>query len=205
MRGKQVKARLGALAAAVLLGPVLVAGAAFAADADGCSGQATSYDTVGIPIDTAAAPGDGGTRDDPLDILWDGTVEWSGSTDEVLQNGSYRVSVAPTGGGVLLEAIVGGVTQRLPGFSGDVENSDGKQSADGTVVPADVVPVALMTGTYAVDWTVTGEAGSCTGSGYVRITDNPMSSVTWWVALTMILLGFTGLLLARPTARPGKG
>jgi hypothetical protein len=38
----------------------------------------------------------------------------------------------------------------------------------------------------------------------VTITDNPMRSVTWWVALTLILLGFTGLLLARPTARPGK-
>jgi hypothetical protein len=174
-----------------------------AADARGCQGQATAYDTDGMPIDTAAAPGAGGTEDDPLDMMWDGTVEWSGSTEAVLQNGSYEVSFAPQGAGVVFSAFVKLVPRSA--ISGEVANDDGRTSAEGTVTPGDVVPVTLTTGTYRVEWSVTGQAGSCTGSGYVTITDNPMSSVTWWVALTLILLGFTGLLLARPTTVPGKG
>lgn len=190
-------------AGVVLAASAALAPSAWAADASGCQGQATSYDTDGIPIDTAEAPGAGGTEDDPLDMLWDGTIEWSGSTDEVLQNGSYKVTVSPQGGGVVFQSLVKLASGTA--FSGDVSNEDGKTASDGTVVPSDVAPVALTTGTYKVEWTVTGEAGSCVGSGFVTITDNPMSSVTWWVALTLILLGFTGLLLARPTMRPGKG
>lgn len=190
-------------AGVVMAASVALAPAAWAADASGCQGQATSYDTDGIPIDTAQAPGEGATEDDPLDMLWDGAVEWFGSTDEVLANGSYKVTVAPQGGGALFQGLVKLVSGTA--ISGDVGNEDGKTAMEGTVVPSDLVPVALTTGTYKVEWTVTGEAGSCVGSGFVTITDNPMSSVTWWVALTLILLGFTGLLLARPTMRPGKG
>jgi hypothetical protein len=183
----------------------MLGGAAQAADASGCQGEATAYDTDGIPIDQAAAPGAGGTRDDPLDVLWDGTIEWAGSTDAVLQDGSYSVAVAPTGGGVLLEGLVGAVVSAIPGFSGEIANDDGKQSAEGTVVPGDVIGVPLSTGTYSVEWTVTAAAGSCTGLGFITITDNPMSSVTWWVALTLILLGIIGFFVARPTAVPAKG
>jgi hypothetical protein len=111
------------LVGALMVGLVAVVGVAHAADAEGCQGQATSYDTDGIPIDTASAPGDGGTRDDPLDVLWAGTIEWSGSTEQVLQDGSHSISVAPTGGGVLLESLVGAITGVLPGFSGTLTAS----------------------------------------------------------------------------------
>jgi hypothetical protein len=196
--------RSGRLVAAAIATTFLMVPVALAADATGCSGEATSFDTAGIPIDTAAAPGEGGTREDPLDILWAGTIEWSGSTDEVLQDGSYKVAVAPVRGGVLVEAIVGGITSRLPGFSGDVDNASGKQEASGTVSPADVTGRAtFLTGTYAVDWTVTGQAGQCTGSGYVKITDNPRGSVVWWVALTLIVLGILGFASALPRTRKG--
>lgn len=196
--------RAGLLAAVAVAATCAFAPAAVAADATGCQGEATSFDTVGIPIDQAAAPGEGGTRDDPLDVLWAGSIEWSGSTDAVLQNGTYEVGVAPTDAGILVETAVGWLTQQLPGFSGEVRNESGKTSASGTVSPAEVVGRPLLTGTYAVDWTVTGEAGSCTGSGFVTITDNPRSSITWWVALTLIVLGIIGLGGALPRARPGK-
>jgi hypothetical protein len=186
--------------------PALAVSAANAADADGCRCEATSFDAAGIPMDNAAAPGAGGTREDPLDVLWVGTIEWSGSTDEVLQNGTYKVGVAPTRGGLLVETFVAGVTSRLPGFSGDVKNADGKQTADGVVSPAELTGVSkFMTGMYAVDWTVTGEAGSCTGSGFVKITDNPRGSTAWWAALVLILLGLFGIIGAVPKAQPAKG
>ena len=186
--------------------PTLAVSAVNAADAKGCQGEATSFDAVGIPMDNAAAPGAGGTREDPLDVLWVGTIEWSGSTDEVLQNGTYKVGVAPTRGGILIETFVGGVTSRLPGFSGDVKNADGKQTAEGVVSPSELTGMSkFMTGMYAVDWTVTGEAGSCTGSGFVKITDNPRGSTAWWVALAFILLGLFGIIGAIPKAKPVKG
>jgi hypothetical protein len=186
--------------------PTLAVSAVNAADAKGCQGEATSFDAVGIPMDNAAAPGAGGTREDPLDVLWVGTIEWSGSTAEVLQNGTYKVGVAPTRGGILIETLVGGVTSRLPGFSGDVKNADGKQTAEGVVSPSELTGMSkFMTGMYAVDWTVTGEAGSCTGSGFVKITDNPRGSTAWWVALAFILLGLFGIIGAIPKAKPVKG
>ena len=110
-------------------------------------------------------------------MLWGGTIEWSGSTDEVLQNGRYDVTVEPQRAGALFQGLMKLASGAA--LSGDVDNDDGKTAADGTVVPSDLVPVALTTGTYKVEWTVTGEAGSCVGSGFVTITDNPMSSVTW--------------------------
>lgn len=192
-----------ALALSVLMVPTLQATAAHAADASGCSGQATSYDDKGVPIDAAAAPGEGGTAQDPLDLLWAGTLEWSGTTDEVLQNGEYGVTVAPKSAGKVVEFLVSMASDLA--FSGEVTNDGGKQTAEGTVVPADLTAgVPLLTGTYQVTWKVTGEAGACTGTGYIKVIDKPWKSVTWWVALILILLGFTGLLLARPTVRPGK-
>ena len=186
--------------------PTVAVSTAHAADATGCQGEATSFDAVGIPMDNAAAPGEGGTREDPLDVLWVGTIEWSGSTDEVLQNGTYNVGVAPTRGGILVEAAFGELTSRLPGFSGDVKNEDGKKTAEGVVSPAELTGMSkFVTGTYAVDWTVTGEAGSCTGSGFVKITDNPRGSTAWWVALVLILLGLFGIIGAVPKAKPVKG
>jgi hypothetical protein len=191
----------GAGAQCVML-PALSVSTAHAADATGCQGEATSFDAAGIPMDNAAAPGEGGTREDPLDVLWVGTIEWSGSTDEVLQNGTYKVGVAPTRGGILVETFVGGVTSRLPGFSGDVKNQDGKKKAEGVVSPAELTGMgSFVTGTYAVDWTVTGEAGS----GFVKITDNPRGSTAWWVALVLILLGLVGIIGAIPKVKPAKG
>ena len=50
---------------------------------------------------------------------------------------------------------------------------------------------------------VDNEDGETAKSGTVVPSD--LVPVPWWVALALILLGFTGLLLARPTMRPGKG
>jgi hypothetical protein len=193
------------LAAVIALGSgSLGLTAATAADATGCSGQATSFDDAGVPIDTAQAPGTGATQADPLDLLWAGTIEWSGQTDEAIQDGSYRVTITPQRGGALFGWAVSQVSGRA--LSGPVDNEDAKTEASGTVVPSDVSGLRRMvTGTYKVEWTVSGAAASCTGAGFIKVVDDPTGSVTWWVALILILFGFTGLLLARPVARPTKG
>lgn len=189
-----------ALVAGAAVGPGMMP--AHAADANGCSGQATSFDGDGVPIDTAQAPGTGGTAGDPLDMLWAGTIEWSGTTDAVIQDGNYEVTVTPQRGGKLLGWAVATATSSA--FSGPVANDDGKQAAEGTVVPSDLTGMRrFLTGVYKVDWNVTGAAGSCTGTGYVKVTDDPTGSVAWWVAIILILFGLTGLLLARPVAAKG--
>lgn len=188
---------LSAFALVVVASPL--PGAA-AADASGCSGQATSFDESGVPIDTAAAPGDGGTADDPLDMMWAGTVEWSGSTDEVIQDGEYQVNVEPQRAGAALGRLFSLASGSA--LSGPVANKDGKTTAEGTVQPSELswLPT-MLTGVYKVTWKVTSAEASCTGTGYVKVVDDPTRTVTWWVALFLILIGMTGLLLARPRVR----
>jgi hypothetical protein len=194
---RRAVAALVAACACALVAPGV--GAAFAADAAGCSGQATSFDDSGVPIDTAEAPGRGGTQEDPLDLMWAGTVQWSGQTDEPIQGGTYEVTVTPQQGGALLGWALSAITGQV--FSGPVENEEANQQASGTVVPSDVTGLPrMLTGTYEVAWTVSSASASCTGSGFIAVVDDPTGTVTWWVALILILFGLAGLLLARPVA-----
>lgn len=189
---------MGGMATAVLA-PVAVA-----AEAEGCTAQAISYDKSDTVLDTAAAPGDGGTRDDPLDVVWAGPIDWSGTTEEVLQDGTYQVTVTPANGGVVLESIIGSLSSRA--ISGEFANEDAKTEREGTSSLANYsFGVPLVAGTQSVEWSMTAAAGSCTGLGYITITDSPVSTVTWWLALFLIVVGAVGLLFARPTVRRQKG
>ena len=69
-------------------------GAALGADATGCSGSATSFDSTGAPLDQVSAPGQGGTFDDPFVVDLEGTVAWEGSTEVVFQNGGWSVTAS---------------------------------------------------------------------------------------------------------------
>lgn len=137
---------------------------AWGADAEGCSGSFTSLDTAGDPIDAATAPGDGATEQDPFVIDPAGSVDWDGSTDAVIKNGTWSV----TAGGV---QILSGTFENAL----DETGNQGNQSLSDLPLPADWVFDTSMV--IPVSGTITGEGGaSCTASGWITGTGNPTAS-----------------------------
>lgn len=151
--------------------------AAIAADATGCSGSAASTDGSGQDLDTAAAPGEGATRDDPFVIDPAGTVSWRGATDGVITDATWSLSVA-------------GVTVR----SGSIENASGTTKASGTqdvAVLGSTASGLALTGDQVipVSFTLTGQGGTCTASGYITGTGSPTSSPMFYAGLASLALG----------------
>jgi hypothetical protein len=189
------------LVAALLLG--FTAPSGHAAEADGCAGQAASFADDGAPLGTAAAPGEGGTREDPLPVDWDGPVQWSGTTEAVLQDGTTTVVLAPASSGLVLGAAFEAASRGA--FGGDFTNEDGDTEREGRTTLANYsLGVPLMTGTYSVELVMTAGAGTCTGLGYLTVTDSPVGSVLFWVAAGLLLLGLALAVFARPTARRAR-
>lgn len=175
-----MRARKFLAAGAVIGGLALIpVPAALAADATGCSGTVQSFTTDGAALDQAAAPGEGGTANDPLVIDPTGSVAWEGSTDVAITSGSWSVSL-------------GGVPFR----SGDIDNADGTTSASGTVdlagAPAPVQWVLTSNARIPVSGSITGPEGTCTASGYLAGTGG--SVITSPAFLTGAGLAAFGLL-----------
>ncbi len=177
--------RLGVLAfliAAVFMVAV-PSGSANAAEAVGCSGEATSFTASGVLLDGATGPGEGGSADRPFVIDMDGKVSWSGSTDAVITNGSWSVNVAG-----------------LPVDNGEFTNDDRLQSNSGDFALSELPDlVSAMLGALGeakipVSATVTGDGGSCTASGYVTGKGSPYASPLFYSAIFFLLIGLLLLL-----------
>lgn len=165
-----------AAASAALL-TLMGASAALGADATGCSGSATSFSADSTEIMTVTAPGPSATKDDPFRVDYEGTVAWSGSSDSVIQDGTWTVTATPFS------------------FSGKAANESGKQEAEGTVTPSDYLPFAIP-GLVLVTVDLTGADGStCSVTGWIQFTGNPLSSPAGWVALAFTILGALGFLV----------
>lgn len=177
-RGLRFAAALGGVMVAGLL---VAADPAAAASARGCSGSASSVDDKGIPIDDVSAPGAGGTSSDPFVVDPDGPVSWDGRTDRPITNGSWKVKAS------FLNA------------SGKFTNDDKSMTSTGSKKITDYVPAFLVPpGIYKVDVSVVGKGGTCIGSGYVKIDQNPIQTVWFGVAMLLIILAFILLLTGRP-------
>jgi hypothetical protein len=164
-----------ALAALLLAG--MAAGAALGADASGCQGSATSATATGQEIQTVTAPGPGATQDDPFRVDFDGPVAWEGSSEAVIANGTWTVTAMPFT------------------FSGDVTNSSGTTTANGTVTPDEYLPFAIP-GLVLVTVDLAGEGGaSCSVSGWIQFSGNPLASPAGWVAVALSVLGGIGMLV----------
>lgn len=188
---------MSALAAgAVFALSVLIATPAHAAPATGCSGQATSYDKDGNVLDKVTAPGSGGTASDPFRIDADGTIKWNGTTDGVIQNGTYEIKVS--------------------GFTvadGKVGNAEGKKIWDGTEDVGkrlDKIPVAgwvakslKMSAVVKAEYTVTGQGGTCSGTLYLKIGGSPTFTPLWLASIVLFLA--SGAILFWPQARMRGG
>ena len=166
-----------AVLVAAFLSVAVIPGSAQAAEANGCSGSATSFTSEGATLDVAKAPGAGGTQDQPFVINVDGKVKWEGGTTVVLKSGNYKVTVSG-----------------LPFTSGDFTNSDGTKTSKGTYnlseLPGPVRSMLNSLGEAKVPVTaeVTGPEGTCTASGYITGTGSPTSSPLFYTGLFFILI-----------------
>jgi hypothetical protein len=152
------------------------ASAAFAANATGCSGCVGSSDGAGQEIGTAAAPGEGGTEAQPLPIDTAGKVAWKGSTDSVITNGKWSVTIAGA-----------------PFLSGEFANTDGATTSQGvqdmSAVPGLLGKALTDKMKVHVEGTITGSGGSCSADGYVTGVTPPTSSPVFYGGVVVGALG----------------
>jgi len=179
---------------------VVLAAPAGAGEAKGCTWSVTSLDRDGKVIDTASGPGRGATKDDPLSIDPQGTIDYRGTTDSVIADGSWSVG---TSGGPSIS------------FGGDVTNDSGDVDKSGTEkldsrLTVDAGPfgtVTLVSGLIHVNFEATGASGAtCTASGWLETTGSSFGSLPFIAGTLVSLLGIGLLLFGWPVtsgAAPG--
>jgi len=170
MRRSLAGAALSVLAYLLLAAPV----AAF--PLTNCTLQATSLKADGSTIDSIAGGATDATQGDPFLVDWDGTISYSGSSQIEMKNNTWHVDVF-------------GIPTPLSGGSpNDADDRDGS----GTVGVSSNAPFRF-TGLYYVSGSITGSGGTCTGSGWFKLTGDPIGTIPFFVALGVLILGL-GLL-----------
>jgi hypothetical protein len=167
-----------------------------AADAEGCSGTVESYGEDGGLLDQVAAPGAGGTPDDPFDIFSDSTVNYQGSTTQVIRNGSWSVDV----GGALgvVTSIVEFVSGKSP-LSGNIGGS-GITSRQGTFLAKDYVAKLKLSGLHRVTVTLEGEGGTrCVATVWVRMHQSFFKSLLAVAGVAFLFLAVLLFWLGAPS------
>ena len=162
-------------AAAVLLTAslLLVAAAPVAAfPLSTCQLSLTSTDASGATVDTAQSGANDATQADPFLVDWDGQVVYTGTTTNVIKNYRYQVSV------------LGIPTPISGGDTNDEENTSG----NGSVSVAANTPFRV-TGLFLASGGYQGEGGSCSGSGWFKLTGNPTGTLPFWIALILLAFG----------------
>jgi hypothetical protein len=188
MRPRHVGILIGAslLVLGALAAPVRAAAPAAGATIDGpCSVTATSLTAAGAQLDTLQGPA---TSDpaNPFDVDPKGQVAWSGS-GPAITTGTYQLTI-----------------YGIPIWSGTIANQDGKTSADGTLNLGDILPAGLV-GVIQVGGSVSGDGGSCSGSVWIRISGDPLTSIPGLAGIGLAVLGLLGVATAVPGAHPFRG
>jgi hypothetical protein len=186
--------RLGLLAGAGILMLLSLAGPAAAAEpiagasiAGPCTLDALSTDAGGTDLDELAGPGTSEPTI-PFDVDRSGKVAWTG-TGPAITTGSWQISIY-------------GVP--LPVLSGSIDNPDGQTSADGVVLVGDILPVDIV-GTFEVSGSVSGDGGSCSGSAWVRVDGNPLTSIPGIAGIGLGIVGLLTLLTSLAGRHPWRG
>lgn len=159
---------------------MLAAAPVSAADAKGCQVTVESTDAQGDPLDTARAPGPGGTQDDPFTLDAAGSITYTARTDRPIRNGEWKVKttipgVAPTGD---------------IGDSGE-QVTEGTEELDQYLEPGGLFGAPLFTGLAKVDFVATGADGAtCEVSGWIEIEGGVSIVLGVAIALVVIALLF---------------
>jgi len=160
----------------------LMGGPAGAAEGDGCSGSATSFDGDNKQLDKVTAPGPGGTKDDPFDVDPDGHVQYN-----------YDVK-GEIGGGTWSVKLLGPVS-----FGDDISDDsgpsgDGDEQLESYLKPGGITP---LVGLIKADIEIKNKGGDvvCTYSGWIKIGGSVLTSPVFYLSIVFILLGlFLGFL-----------
>lgn len=176
---------LAGLVFGVLMAMAAPAGAASASS--GCSGKASSVDKDGKPLSKVAAPGAGGTKDDPFEIAPDGQVTYEyGGLGGASNGGTWNVQ------------LLGFIK-----FGGDFDSA---QPSGGGTEPLkshfEVGGLAPIVGLIKADVVVNDKSGNevCKYSGWIKIGGSILKSPVTYAAI--VLLGLGGLLGFAAMGRP---
>jgi hypothetical protein len=138
-----------------------------------CQLTITSLDANASPIDSATAGGSDASQAEPLQVSWDGAISWSGSTGaRPIPGATWHIDVF-------------GVPTSL---RGDDQDQAGGVSGEGSIRINEAVPFQF-TGLFHVSGKLSGEGGTCTGEGWVRLNGDPMSTLPFLVSLGLVLVG----------------
>src|SRR5437773_4281024 len=152
---------------ALLLLMLLLPAGAGAFPVTGCTLHLTSVDAGGKALDMATDGGNNSTQADPFKVDWDGTVKWTGTTGtQLIKNSTWSVSVfnIPTP------------------LRGSEANDKGTKDGEGTVDVGVNLPFRV-TGLFHVSGSIAGDAGSCAGSGWMRLVGDPFGTTLFWLGL----------------------
>lgn len=143
-----------------------------------CTLSATSHAADGSTIASIASGAADATQDAPFLVDWDGTVSYKGSAQVAMLDNKWHVDV------------FGLPTPLMGGSPNQADNRDG----DGTVGVSANAPFRF-TGLYYVSGALTGSGGTCEGSGWFKLTGDPVGTLPFFVAAAITALGV--LMLAR--------
>jgi hypothetical protein len=138
-----------------------------------CTLALSSVDASNVVIATASAGAADATQEDPFFVDWDGTVQWAGTMGSlVIKDHSWSVSIfnIPTP------------------LSGGDPNEGGDTDGDGTVKVGENLPFEI-TGLFYVSGAISGDGGSCSGSGWMRLRGDAFGTIPFWIGLALIVLG----------------
>ena len=192
MTSRVRRRRLLVLSGAPLLLLIAFAGTARAADPPAgaaitgpCTLTAVSTGKSGDELDTLTGPATSDPNN-PFDVDPKGSVAWAG-TGPAITSGTYQLTI-----------------YGLPIWSGDVNNTEGKTSADGVLDLGDVLPIDVA-GVVEVGGSISGTGGSCSGSAWIRLAGDPLTSIPGMVGIGVGILGLVGVLSAIPGRHPFRG
>jgi hypothetical protein len=179
MRQRMSLLGVGVVVALCLL---IVAPVAAASLSPPCSLMLSAVDAAGVEVDSASLPGDRGSVDDPFRVAWDGTVDYEFDSGTPLRNNRSHV------------AVFGIPTMRAS------ETEPAESTESGTVTVGEGWPVRFA-GLAYVSGEITGDEGSCSGDGWVKVVGEPIGSIGWLLGALLIVLGLALLpfSLKRPT------
>jgi hypothetical protein len=164
----------------LLLGALAAPAAAAPLDG-GCTGTAQSVGDGGQQVDTLAAPDSAtGTKNNPFEVDYDGSVVYKGNGPVITDN-TWKVAV-----------------YGVPVKTGGDDNADKKNTAEGTEQVKDYLPIRVA-GVFYVSGDITGTGGGCAGSGWVKLAGNPAGTVPWLVGIVTLVGGAVLLVLATPS------
>ena len=154
----------------------------------GCSGEAVSKDESGATIDSVSGPGGPpASRSNALKVDYDGVVSYDGQTDNLIKNHSWHISIF-------------GVKVKTGSDTNDEERTT--DQSDEKV--SDYIPFRVS-GKYYITFDFSGEGGSCFGSLWVEIDENPVGTIPWIIATALMLVGVGGMAFSVPSGAAAAG